>query len=80
MTPVLSWNLPAEPVKNTLSPDFIVFRTWVCSGDRMTPGSSVTGGLSVWVDGGSLGVEGSKALRIDLPPGLGGRIGARRPV
>lgn len=78
MPPVLSWNLPAEPVKNTFPPDFTIFKTRVCSGDNVVPDSPVTGGSFAGL--GSLlgaGAEGFEAVGIERSSGSGGRIGAR---
>jgi len=80
MHPVLSWDIPAEPVKNTFPPDLTIFRTCVCSGDSVTPDSTVTGGFSAWLDDGSLGAGGSEAVGVVMSLESSGKIGARRSV
>lgn len=67
-------------MKNTFFPDLTIFRTWVCSGDSATSGSSVTGSFSAWLDEGSLGAEDSGAVDIGEPSGLEGKVGAGRSV
>ena len=82
MSPILSWNLPAEPVKKTFPPDFTIFKTWVCSGDNVTGSGSPDTGSSTRLGGSSLGAgaEGSEAVGICLSSWSGSRIGSRRSV
>lgn len=83
MPPILPWDLPAEPVKNTFPPDLTIFKTSVCSGDNETPGSSVTGvGSLARLDGSLLGAgaESPEVVGIGLLSTSGGRIGARGSV
>jgi len=77
--PGFSWNIPAEPVKNTFPPDFTIPKTSVCSRDSETADSHVICGFSA-LDEGSLGTEGSETVGRGLLLGLGGGINARRPV
>ena len=81
MSPILSWNLPAEPVKNIFPPDFTIFKTWVCSGDNVTSGSSATGSLTR-LGGSSLGAgtDDPDAVGICLSSWSGSRISSRRSV
>lgn len=78
MHPGFSWNIPAEPVKNTFPPDFTIPKTSVCSRDNETFDSHVICDFSA-LDEGSLGAEGSETVGIGLLS-LGGGINARRPV
>ena len=80
MNPVLSWDIPAEPVKNTFPLDLTIFRTCVCSGDSVTPDSTVTGGSSARLDDGLLDTGVPEAVGTVVSIELGGNIGARRSV
>ena len=81
MSPILSWDLPAEPVKNTFPPDFTIFKTWVCSGDNVTPGSPATGSSTrLGESSPGAGAEGSEAVGICLSSWSGSGIGSRRSV